>query len=225
MLLPKLNQDEKKEELETLKDLLEKSKKGFSLKRWYRRNFAYFWLAILITLLVVLIMCLIFAQIVILEISLIFSLIALATSTILFITKLMNYPKDDLTIKRLKADENYYELIFSIKNTGYGKLKLDYAIYFIECIEKDEDISSFLICDTEKMHQFFKKLIEQIEKDKIRIFSLKSITSKFHLFFTHDDIHTESRLLKFEEGKTYMITFLFQTSHKIYYYISKFLRP
>lgn len=34
----------------------------------------------------------------------------------------------------------YYELIFSIKNTGYGKLKLDYAIYFIECIEKDENI-------------------------------------------------------------------------------------
>ena len=56
MLLPKLNQDEKDEELEKLKDLLDKSKKGFSLKRWYHRNFAYFWLAILITLLVILIM-------------------------------------------------------------------------------------------------------------------------------------------------------------------------
>jgi len=225
MLLPKLNQKEKKGELETLKDLLDKSKKKISFKRGYHRNFSYFWLVIFITLLVVLIMCLIGAQIVIMEISLIFSLIALATSTILFITKLMNYPKDDLTINRLKAGENYYELIFSIKNIGYGKLKLDYAVYFIECIEKDEDISSFLICDTEKMHQFFKKLIGQIEKDKIRIFSLKSITSEFHLFFTHDDIHTESRLLKFEEGKNYMITFLFQTSHKIYYYVSKFLRP
>jgi len=30
MLLPKLNQNEKKEELETLKELLDKSKKGFS---------------------------------------------------------------------------------------------------------------------------------------------------------------------------------------------------
>ena len=225
MLFPKLNQNEKKEELETLKELLAKSKKGLNLKREYQRNFAYFWLVIFITLLVVLITCLVFAQIVTLEISLIFSVIALATSLILFITKLMNYPKDDLTINRLKANENYYELIFSIQNIGYGKLKLDYAIYFIECIEKDEDISSFLICDTEKMHQFFKKLIGQIEKDKIRIFSLKSITSKFHLFFTHDDIHTESRLLKFEKGKNYMITFLFQTSHKIFYYVSKFLRP
>lgn len=225
MILPKLNQDEKKEELETLKDLLDKSKKRFSLKRWYHRYFAYFWLVILITFLLVLIIYLSFAQIVIMEISLIFSLIALATSTILFITKLMNYPKDDLTLNRLKTDENYYELIFSIKNTGYGKLKLDYAIYFIECIEKDENISSFLICDTKSMHRFFKKLIEQIEKDRIRIFSLKSITSEFHLFFTHDDIHTESRLLKFEESKTYMITFLFQTSHGIFYYISKFLRP
>jgi len=75
------------------------------------------------------------------------------------------------------------------------------------------------------IYRFFEKLIRQIEKDRIRIFSLKSITSKFDLFFTHNDIHTESRLLKFEESKTYMITFLFQTSHGIFYYISKFLRP
>ena len=225
MLLPRINQTEKDTELESLKELSDKSKNDFNLKRWYHRYFAYSWLVILIILLFVLISYLVLIQIIVFEISLIFSIVALITSTILFITKLMNYPKDGLAINRLKEDENYYELIFSIKNTGYGKLKLDYAIYFIECIEKDEDISSFLICDTEKMHQFFEKLIERIEKDRIRIFSLKSITSEFHLFFTHDDIHTESRLLKFEEDKTYMITFLFQTSHKIYYYISKFLRP
>ncbi len=225
MILPNLNQDEKNEELERLKDLLEKSKKKISFRRWYHRHFAYFWFGVLISLLIIFLTCLVFAQIVILEISLVFSVVALTTSTILFVINIMDYPKDNLTINRLKEDENYYELIFSIKNTGYGKLKLDYAIYFIESIEKNEDISSFLICDTEEMHQFFEKLIEQIEKDKIRIFSLKSITSKFHLFFTHNDIHTESRLLKFEEGKTYMITFLFQTSHKIYYYISKFLKP
>ena len=144
MLLSKLNQGEKDEELKELKVLLDKSEKGFSLKRWYHRYSAYFWLVILITLLLVLIPCLVFAQIIVFEISLVFSIIALITSTILFITKLTNYPKDDLAINRLKEDENYYELIFSIKNTGYGKLKLDYAIYFIESIEQDEDIDSLV---------------------------------------------------------------------------------
>lgn len=225
MILPNLNQNEKNEELERLKDLLEKSKKKINIRRWYHRHFTYFWFGVLISLLITFIIWLILAQIIILEISLVFSVVALATSTLLFVTNIMNYPKDDLTINRLKEDENYYELIFSIKNTGYGKLKLDYAFYIIESIEKNEDISSFLICDTEEMHQFLEKLIEQIEKNKIRIFSLELITSKFHLFFTHNDIHTESRLLKFEKGKIYMITFLFQTSHKIYYYISKFLKP
>ena len=76
MILPKLNQDEKKEELETLKDLLDKSKKEFSLKRWYHRYFAYFWLVILITLLLVLITCLVFVQIIVFEISLFFSIVA-----------------------------------------------------------------------------------------------------------------------------------------------------
>jgi len=225
MILPNLNQVEKNEELERLKVLLEKSKKKISIKRWYHRHFAYFWLGVLIFFLGLFIAYLFSTQIVILEISLVLSVVALLTSSILFITNILDYPKDDLEINRLKKQENYYELIFSIKNTGYGKLKLDYASYFIECIEKDEDISSFLICDTEKMYQFFEKLIKQIEKDNIRIFTLESITSEFQMFFTHNDIHTESRLLKFKEGKTYMITFLFQTSHKIYYYISKFLKP
>jgi len=145
MILPKLNQDEKNEELKKLKDILGKSKKGSRLRSKYHRHFAYFWFAILISLLIVLISCLILAQIVILELSLVFSFVSLAISTVLFITNIIDYPIDDLTINRLKEDENYYELIFSIKNTGYRKLKLDYAIYFIECIEKDEDLSSFLI--------------------------------------------------------------------------------
>ncbi|MHA1232415.1 MAG: hypothetical protein ACTSPQ_17425 [Candidatus Helarchaeota archaeon] len=222
MEFPKSNDNERKEILKRLRELVKQNKKQKSFKRWYHRNSDFFWL-IISTIFLLLFIFTIGILISKFDLSFLFSTIALLISGGNFIIRIRNYPVDDLEIKKLKDEENYYELIFSIKNSGYGKLKLDFAIYFIESINKESDSNSFLICNTKSISTYLNELISRIKQDKIRVFSLASITKEYGVFFTHNDIHLESRLLRFDENKIYMITFLFQTSHKVFYYISRYL--
>jgi len=120
----------------------------------------------------------------------------------------MDYPVQEFKIKRIVDKEDFYELEFSITNSGHGKLKLDFAAYFIEEFRPDSKLDSFLYCDTENISQYLDELLNRI---KYRVV-------KDNAFFPHNNIHSESRLHKFDKNKIYMITFFFQTSHKIFYY-------
>ena len=72
---------------------------------------------------------------------------------------------------------------------------------------------------------YLEELISLTKKDVIKVYSLKTITKSYGTFFTHNDIHAERRPHKFDMNKIYMITFFFQTSNKIFYYTSKYLKP
>ena len=224
MILPEVNPLEKESVINELKKLIEKYKEKLKFKSWYFRNFYYFWLGIFLIILISFIFYLLVLSIIIFNILMIFSIVALTLSSITFLFNMMDYPVDNLNIYRLKIDENYYELNISIKNSGHGKLKLNFAIYFIESIDKDTELTSFLQCDTETMDQYLDELISRIEHNVINLYSLDFITKNYNVFFTRNDTHTETRIHKFDDGKIYMITFLFQTTHKVFYYISKYLK-
>ncbi len=113
---------------------------------------------------------------------------------------------------------------FSIQNCGHGKLKLYFAFYSIEEIEQDIQLTSFHKSDIESMDMYIEELISRINEDVIKVYSLKELTKTYRVFFTHNDTHTERRLHKFDRNKIYMITFLFWTSKKIFFYNSKYLK-
>jgi hypothetical protein len=225
MVTPIIDEAERKKILDKLNILHERSLKRISFRRYYHRNKRIAWLITLIAIFLIVLTALIMNNLIFFDISLIFSVIALITSSITFLTSIASYPVDNVEIKRLKEGEQYYEITFSITNVGLGRLKLNFAMYFVESITKDSELSSFLQCDTEDMSQYLNELMIRIQNDVIEPYPLFILTRDYHVFYTHNDTHTETRLHKLEPGKTYMITFLFQTSNRIYYYTSKFLKP
>jgi len=143
----------------------------------------------------------------------------------------MDYPIDNLTIKRLNPKDSFYELQFSVKNCGHGKLRLDYAIYLIEEQDIDEikelentALTKFLYNNYEKISEYLEEVILRIKNGSINAFSLKEITKFCSMYYTHDDEHIETRVHKFEPNKIYFITFLFRTTHKVFFYISKHIQ-
>ncbi|MBA7682834.1 hypothetical protein ES703_91189 [subsurface metagenome] len=239
MILPQENLNNRNEIIKKLEKLDEECKVNklkIKITNFYfqnKRYISYIFLLILILAIIPIIIFYILVELIKipieikLTISLFISIFAFIISIITLlinIVTVMDYPIDDLTIKPLRENENLYELQLSIKNCGHGKLKLDFAIYYIESIKADGKFDSFLRCETKEMEPFLGELLKRINKNLIEIYSLKAITKDFGVFFTHDDIHTESRLHKFESNKIYLITFLFLTSHKVFYYISKHLR-
>lgn len=223
-MLPEVNPREKTEIIETLTKLAKKYKRKRSFRRIYHLHFIKIWFTIIIFLLIGIISFLVYKNVITFEFSLIFSITAFIFSFIVLIPRVRGYPVDDLKVKKIKDGEEYYELSFSIQNCGHGKLKLDFAIYFVEEIKSDNELTSFLNCDFERMNMYLEELITRAKKDVIKVYSLKTITKSFGTFFTHNDIHTERRLHKFNSNIIYMITFLFRTSHKIFYYNSKYLK-
>lgn len=223
-MLPEVNPREKTKIIETLTKLAKKYKRKRSFRRTYHLHFIKIWFTIIIFLLIKFISFLIYKNVITFEFSLIFSITAFIFSFIILIPRVRGYPVDDLKVRKIKDGEEYYELSFSIQNCGHGKLKLDFAIYFIEEIESDNELTSFLQCDYERMNMYLEELIIRAKKEVIKVYSLKAITKSQGTFFTHNDIHTERRLHKFNSNIIYMITFLFRTSHKIFYYNSKYLK-
>ncbi|MBA7545971.1 hypothetical protein ES705_38353 [subsurface metagenome] len=172
-------------------------------------------------------------------VSLIISIFAFSISIITLlinIIRVMDYPIDNLSIKRLNSEDKFYELQFSVKNCGHGKLKLDFAMYFIEGLNVDDfknsninldrilqdtAITHFLYYKYEKISQYLGELLRRIKNGSIKPFYLQEITKSSGVYFTHDDEHVENRVHKFEDGKLYSITFLFRTTHRVFWYISK----
>jgi len=215
-----------------------------SLSLFYHHHNKYIWLWLILVLVPVLFFYLIvrfFKIELTITSSFVFSIIALFISIMMLsinIVRIMDYPIDNLTINRLNHNENFYELQFSIKNCGHGKLRLDYAIYFIEELDINEikelqtaqdkvnllentAITKFLYNNYEKISEYLEKLIHRIKNSNINAFSLKEITKFCNIYYTHDDEHIETRVHKFEPKKIYFITFLFRTTHKVFFYISK----
>lgn len=223
-MLPEVNPREKIEILDTLNKFKKRYQRKKSLRKMYNKHYITFWFTIFFITLIVVILVLIIKNLVIFEFSLVFSIIAFIFSFITLISRVRGYPVDDLIIKKIKDDEDYFELSFSIQNCGHGKLKLNFAFYIIEEIESDIELTSFLQCDIERMDMYMEELITRVKSDVIKVYSLKAITKSSGVFFTHNDVHTERRLHKFDRNKIYMITFLFWTSKKILYYNSKYLK-
>lgn len=218
-----------------------------SISLFYHHHNKYIWICSILVFVPGLFFCLIvrFFEIELtITSSFVFSIIALSISiiTLLFnIVRIMDYPIDNLTIKQLKHKECFYELQFSVKNCGHGKLRLDYAIYFIEELDIGEikelkmaqdkvnllentALTKFLYNNYEKISEYLEKLILRINNGKINAFSLKEITKFCSMYYTHDDEHIETRVHKFEPNKIYFITFLFRTTHKVFFYVSKHIQ-
>lgn len=238
MILPQENKSDKREIIKELKELCEKYRKNkwmFRKKNWFFRNYKYILVILgLVGLFIIIPAISIYISIQFFKVpiemgissSFIFSILAflISISTLLInVIRFMDFPIDDLTYKQLNSKENFFELQFSIKNCGHGKLKLKFASYFIESLNKNGDLNEFLMC--ENLGDYLKKLIKRISENKIKTYSLKTMTKKYGAYFTHDDIHVETRIHKFDEYKIYLITFIFLTSHRVFFYISKYLIP
>ena len=115
-------------------------------------------------------------------VSLVISIYAFLISIITLlinIIRIMDYPIDNLSIKRLNPHDKFYELQFSVKNCGHGKLKLDFAMYFIEDLKiddikssdpnfekilQDTAITHFLYNKYEKISTYLEELLKRINK-------------------------------------------------------------
>lgn len=223
--LPEANPLEESKIITILEKLVKQYKKKMNLWRFFHAHYITISFGLFLLFLFLIFLYFICKGLITFEFSLIFSVVAFVFSFISLIPRVRGYPVDDLNVVKMKDGEDYYELSFSIQNCGHGKVKLDFAIYFIEEIESDNAMTSFLQCDFEKMDMYLEELVTRIKSGGIKVYALKAVTKYLGVFFTHNDIHTERRLHKFDKNKIYMITFLFRTSHKIFYYNSKYLKP
>lgn len=235
MVLPKESTPDKRKilrELYDIYDLEKKVSKVYNIKKFYYRHNR----VISFTILFFIIISAMFSVIIIIfyrfeilidirvDFSLFLSIFASIVSIVTFfinLIKIMDYPVSEFKIRKSLEKEDYYEFDFSITNSGHGKLKLDFAAYFIEQFEASSKLDSFLYCDTEDISQYLGELLNRIKHKVIKVYSLSAITKGYNVFFPHNYTHIESRLHKLEKNKIYMITFFYQTSHKIFYYVLK----
>lgn len=232
MILPNESIPDKRKiltHLYNIYDLEKNASKWYKCKKWY---FRHNWVILYTIIFCIIILTLVSAILIIIlifkipinisfEVSLFLSIFASIVSvSTLFINlvKIMDYPVQEFKIKKIVDKYEFYELEFSITNSGHGKLKLDFAAYFIEEFKPDSKLDSFLYCDTENISQYLGELLNRIKYKVVKVYSLSTITKDYNAFFPHNSIHSESRLHKFDKDKIYMITFFFQTSHKIFYY-------
>jgi len=238
-------------ELKELYDYRLKTEDKRSISLWYYHYNKYIWLIgslILVVpglIIILILLNTLFFKIPFelnITISLVISIVAFVisiTTLLINIIRIMDYPIDNLSIDKLKSTDNLYELQFSVKNCGHGKLKLDFAMYFIEALDvkdfsnekqnsnknlQDTEIKDFLYYKYEKFSKYLEELLERIKNGSIRPYYMKEITKFVGLYFTHDDEHVETRVHKFEENKLYSITFLFRTTHRVFWYTTKHIQ-
>ena len=237
MILPKENVTDKKKiikQLNKIYNLEEKSSKWYNLKKRYHRHDKVILILILFCFIIIALVSVILIISKILKIpieisfqvSLILAIFASFVSVITFfinLVKIMDYPVAEFNLSKSTNKEDYYELEFSITNSGQSKLKLNFAAYFVEEFQENSKLDAFLYCDTENISQYLGELLNRIRIKVVRVYSLSAITKDFGVFFPHNYIHTESRLHKFDKNKIFTITFFFQTSHRIFYYVVRHL--
>lgn len=120
------------------------------------------------------------------QILLILSIFASFVSVITFfinLVKIMDYPVAEFNLSKSTNKEDYYELEFSITNSGHSKLKLSFAAYFVEEFQENSKLDAFLYCDTENISQYLGELLNRIRSKLVRVYSLSAITKDFEVFF------------------------------------------
>lgn len=157
MILPRESIPDKRRILTHLYSIYELEKnapKRYKCKKWYFRHSWVFKYTILFCIIIVVLATAILSIILIFnipiiisfEVSLFLSIFASIISLITFfinLVKVMAYPVQEFKIKKNNAEKEFYELEFSITNSGHGKLTLDFAAYFIEGFATNSKLDSF----------------------------------------------------------------------------------
>jgi len=237
-----------------LKELYEyrlKTENNRSISLWYYHYYKYIWrIGLLILILVGFPITLILLSTLYFKIpfelsvtaSLVISIVAFLisiTTLLITIVRIMDYPIDNLSINKLNPTDDFYEVQFSIKNCGHGKLKLDFAMYFMEELKvsgsnnhnqnlnnylQDTRVTYFLYHKYDKFSQYLDELLKRIDNGNIKPFYLPEMTKFVDVYFTHDDDHLENHIHKFDKNMLYSITFLFRTTHRVFYYTTRHIQ-